>query len=65
MKEKSNGSNAFSLLDRNKCFGIVASAVNHVVGDSVVDLRSPEVKMLYCLRQIIAAGIHIYAYSQH
>ncbi|KAH1231215.1 hypothetical protein GmHk_10G030499 [Glycine max] len=45
-KEYSNDSNAFSLLVRNKCFGVVSSAVNHVVEDSVVDLRSPEVKML-------------------
>ncbi|KAL4358215.1 hypothetical protein AHAS_Ahas09G0264400 [Arachis hypogaea] len=34
------------LLDRNKCFGIVASAVNRVVGDSVVDLRTPELCVL-------------------
>ncbi|KAL1295785.1 hypothetical protein AAHE18_19G237000 [Arachis hypogaea] len=35
-----------NLLDRNKCFGIVASAVNGVVGDSVVDLRTPELCVL-------------------
>ncbi|RYQ93466.1 hypothetical protein Ahy_B09g099742 [Arachis hypogaea] len=35
-----------ALLDRNKCFGIVASAVNGVVGDSVVDLRTPELCVL-------------------
>lgn len=51
MKENLKGPN--SLLDRNKCFAIVASAVNHVVEDSVVDLRSPEVKMLYSLRSRI------------
>nr|AFK46098.1 unknown [Lotus japonicus] len=45
-KENSNGSNAFSLLDRNKCFSVVASAVNDVVEDSVVDLRSPELSIL-------------------
>ncbi|RDX93912.1 Mitochondrial pyruvate carrier 1, partial [Mucuna pruriens] len=39
-------SNAFSLLDRNKCFGVVASAVSDVVEDSVVDLRSPELSVL-------------------
>ncbi|XP_019428439.1 PREDICTED: uncharacterized protein LOC109336353 [Lupinus angustifolius] len=39
-------SDAFSLLDRNKCFGVVASAVHHVVEDSVVDLRSPELSVL-------------------
>lgn len=46
VKKNSNDSNAFSLLDRNKCFGVVASAVNHVVEDSVVDLRSPELSVL-------------------
>ncbi|MED6107554.1 hypothetical protein PIB30_015085 [Stylosanthes scabra] len=46
VKEKSKDSNAFDLLDRNKCFGIVASAVNQVVGDSVVDLRTPELCVL-------------------
>ncbi|XP_061364736.1 uncharacterized protein LOC133308149 [Gastrolobium bilobum] len=46
VEENLNGSNAFNLLDRNKCFGIVASAVNHVVEDSVVDLRSPELSVL-------------------
>ncbi|TKY50761.1 tRNA acetyltransferase TAN1 [Spatholobus suberectus] len=46
VKENSNDSKAFSLLDRNKCFGVVASAVNHVVKDSVVDLRSPELSVL-------------------
>ncbi|KAL1295788.1 hypothetical protein HN51_056626 [Arachis hypogaea] len=46
VKEKSKDSDAFSLLDRNKCFGIVASAVNGVVGDSVVDLRTPELCVL-------------------
>ncbi|KAL5140235.1 hypothetical protein HKD37_10G029951 [Glycine soja] len=45
-KEYSNDSNAFSLLVRNKCFGVVSSAVNHVVEDSVVDLRSPELSVL-------------------
>ncbi|QCE08695.1 uncharacterized protein LOC114192553 [Vigna unguiculata] len=45
-KENSKDSKAFSLLDRNKCFGVVASAVNHVVEDSVVDLRSPELSVL-------------------
>ncbi|KAK7357866.1 hypothetical protein VNO80_17163 [Phaseolus coccineus] len=46
VKENSNDSKAFSLLDRNKCFGVVASAVNHVVEDSMVDLRSPELSVL-------------------
>lgn len=42
-KENLNGSN--SLLDRNKCFEIVGTAVNSVVKDSVVDLRSPELSV--------------------
>lgn len=46
VKGNSNDPNAFSLLDRNKCFAIVASAVNHVVEDSIVDLRSPELSVL-------------------
>lgn len=42
-KENLNGSD--SLLDRNKCFQIVGTAVNSVVKDSVVDLRSPELSV--------------------
>ena len=45
-KDTSNGSDAFALLDRNICFGIVAAAVKIAVSDSVVDLKSPEVKKL-------------------
>ncbi|CAJ2630860.1 unnamed protein product [Trifolium pratense] len=44
VKENLNGSN--SLLDRAKCFEIVGTAINHVVKDSVVDLRSPELSVL-------------------
>lgn len=39
-------SNAVVLLDRDKCFEIVASAVTGVVPDSVVDLKSPELAVL-------------------
>lgn len=39
--------NALDLLDRNKCFAIVASAVKDVVSDSVVNLKSPEVRTLF------------------
>lgn len=39
----SNGSTVSPLLDRNKCFGIVAAAVKDAVPDSVVDLKRPEV----------------------
>lgn len=34
----------FALLDRNKCFSVVAAAVKEVVPDSTVDLKDPEVK---------------------
>lgn len=47
VKDTSNGSDKFALLDRNKCFGVVAAAVKSVVSDSVVDLKSPEVKDCY------------------
>ncbi|XP_057992091.1 uncharacterized protein LOC110668905 isoform X2 [Hevea brasiliensis] len=39
-------SNKCSLLDRNKCFEIVASAVKEAVSDSSVDLKSPELSIL-------------------
>ncbi|KAM7487848.1 hypothetical protein LguiB_025332 [Lonicera macranthoides] len=42
-KLTSTDSDAFTLLDRNKCFGVVAAAVKDVVSDSVVDLNCPEV----------------------
>ncbi|GMY18072.1 hypothetical protein FCV25MIE_13311 [Fagus crenata] len=45
-KDTSNGSDAFALLDRNKCFGIVAAAVKNAVSDSVVDLKAPEFSVL-------------------
>ncbi|XP_047332584.1 uncharacterized protein LOC124936161 [Impatiens glandulifera] len=35
-----------SLLDRNKCFSIVAGAVKDVVSDAVVDLVNPELSVL-------------------
>ncbi|OVA14263.1 THUMP [Macleaya cordata] len=35
-------SNLLELLDRNKCFSIVAGAVKDIIPDSVVDLKSPE-----------------------
>lgn len=45
-----------ALLDRNKCFSVVAGVVKEIVADAVVDLKSPEVKtqkplatMLLCL----------------
>ncbi|KAK4597045.1 hypothetical protein RGQ29_014881 [Quercus rubra] len=46
VKDTSNGSDKFALLDRNKCFGVVAAAVKGAVSDSVVDLKSPEFSVL-------------------
>lgn len=43
-KNTSKSHEDLALLDRNKCFSLVATAVNDVVTDSVVDLKSPEVK---------------------
>lgn len=42
-KVTSTNSDSFALLDRNKCFGVVAAAVKDVISDSVVDLNCPEV----------------------
>ncbi|KAK4265311.1 hypothetical protein QN277_026378 [Acacia crassicarpa] len=44
-KENADGSTEYSLLDRNKCFDVVASAVSHAVEDSIVDLKSPELSV--------------------
>ncbi|XP_021727939.1 uncharacterized protein LOC110695054 [Chenopodium quinoa] len=41
-KDKVSEPNLCVLLDRNKCFSIVAGAVKGVVLDSTVDLKSPE-----------------------
>ncbi|XP_043696399.1 uncharacterized protein LOC122646851 isoform X3 [Telopea speciosissima] len=40
------GSILVDLLDRNKCFSVVAGAVKDVVADSVVDLKSPQFAIL-------------------
>lgn len=45
VKDTSKDCDLFSLLDRSKCFDVVASAVKDAVSDSVVDLKSPEVRM--------------------
>ncbi|CAK9135436.1 unnamed protein product [Ilex paraguariensis] len=41
-KITSSDADAFSLLDRNKCFSVVAASVKDAVSDSVVDLKCPE-----------------------
>lgn len=40
------------MLDRDKCFAAVATAVKGVVSDSVVDLKSPEVRIPSAFSQI-------------
>ncbi|XP_039046047.1 uncharacterized protein LOC120186074 [Hibiscus syriacus] len=45
-KDGSKNSDMSALLDRNKCFSVVAAAVKANVPDSVVDLKSPELSIL-------------------
>ncbi|PSR84881.1 Checkpoint protein like [Actinidia chinensis var. chinensis] len=45
-RNSSKDSKPLALLDRNKCFSIVAAALKDVVSDSVVDLKSPELSVL-------------------
>ncbi|CAM8883164.1 unnamed protein product [Rhodiola kirilowii] len=42
----SNNTGVGALLDRNKCFEVVGSAVKDVIPDSVVDLNNPELSIL-------------------
>ncbi|XP_059655239.1 uncharacterized protein LOC132302414 isoform X2 [Cornus florida] len=56
-KNTSGDSDAFTLLDRNKCFSIVAAAVKDAVSDSVVDLKSPELSVLVELLPISGVPI--------
>ncbi|KAL8151726.1 hypothetical protein V2J09_021534 [Rumex salicifolius] len=46
VKTNSSDPNVPAILDRDKCFGIVFSAVKDVVHDVVADLKSPEVCIL-------------------
>ncbi|XVE74591.1 hypothetical protein DITRI_Ditri12bG0029700 [Diplodiscus trichospermus] len=45
-KDASKNSDLSVLLDRNKCFSVVAAAVKGIVSDAVVDLKSPELSIL-------------------
>ncbi|OMO72631.1 hypothetical protein COLO4_27543 [Corchorus olitorius] len=45
-KDASKDSDESILLDRNKCFSVVAAAVKGIVSDAVVDLKSPELSVL-------------------
>ncbi|KAF5750048.1 hypothetical protein HS088_TW03G00378 [Tripterygium wilfordii] len=46
LKDASKNSDVCPLLDRNKCFSVVADAVNDALPDSSVDLKSPELCVL-------------------
>lgn len=46
LRKASNDPEVFALLDRNKCFSVVAAAVKEVVPDSIVDLKDPELCVL-------------------
>ncbi|KAF5208247.1 hypothetical protein FRX31_002169 [Thalictrum thalictroides] len=45
-KSNLKDSNLLALLDRNKCFAVVASVIKGILADSVVDLKSPEFAVL-------------------
>ncbi|KAF9624738.1 hypothetical protein IFM89_013276 [Coptis chinensis] len=45
-KSNAKDSNSLALLDRNKCFALVASVIKDMITDSVVDLKSPEFAVL-------------------
>ncbi|KAK9063832.1 hypothetical protein SSX86_017704 [Deinandra increscens subsp. villosa] len=45
-KGKNSNPNPVALLDRNKCFEVVAAAVKSIASDSVVDLKCPELTVL-------------------
>ncbi|XP_009784026.1 uncharacterized protein [Nicotiana sylvestris] len=46
LRKTSSDPDVFALLDRNKCFSVVAAAVKEVVPDSTVDLKDPELSVL-------------------
>ncbi|KAF8021075.1 hypothetical protein BT93_G1486 [Corymbia citriodora subsp. variegata] len=54
LKDKPDGSDLSPLLDRHKCFEVVATAVKDAISDSVVDLKSPEISVLVELLPIAA-----------
>ncbi|XP_058098137.1 uncharacterized protein LOC131243077 isoform X2 [Magnolia sinica] len=57
-KKNPKDSDELTLLDRNKCFSVVAGAVKDVAADSVVDLKSPEaVKMPFNQQTIVQCSI--------
>ncbi|KAB5537988.1 hypothetical protein DKX38_015521 [Salix brachista] len=46
LKGNPKDSDPFPMLDRSKCFDVVASAIKDVVPESAVDLKSPELTVL-------------------
>ncbi|CAN4113880.1 unnamed protein product [Withania somnifera] len=46
LRKASSDPDVFALLDRKKCFSVIAAAVKEVVPDSVVDLKDPELCVL-------------------
>lgn len=46
LRNTSSDPDIFALLDRKKCFSVVAAAVKEVVPDSIVDLKDPEICVL-------------------
>ncbi|KAK9117987.1 hypothetical protein Scep_016080 [Stephania cephalantha] len=61
----SQSSESSALLDRNKCFTIVAGVVKEIISDSVVDLKSPELVVLIELLPLsgISNGLPVVAVS--
>ncbi|KAK3421391.1 hypothetical protein EUGRSUZ_G02045 [Eucalyptus grandis] len=53
-KDKPDGSDLLPLLDRRKCFEVVAAAVKDAISDSVVDLKNPEISVLVELLPLAA-----------
>ncbi|KAK1387169.1 THUMP domain-containing protein [Heracleum sosnowskyi] len=69
-KKELNNSDAIELLDRNKCFTVVAAAVKEAISDSVVDLGSPQLSVLVELLPIsrvtsgsLVAGVSVLPYN--
>ncbi|WOH15666.1 hypothetical protein DCAR_0935209 [Daucus carota subsp. sativus] len=69
-KKTLNESDVIELLDRNKCFTVVAAAVKEAIPDSMVDLSHPELSVLIELLPIsrvtsgsLVAGVSVLPYN--
>ncbi|KVH88293.1 hypothetical protein Ccrd_024193 [Cynara cardunculus var. scolymus] len=65
-KGANGNSNPVAMLDRSKCFEVVAAAVKSIVSDSVVDLKCPELSVLIELlpiSQLPKGSSHVVAVS--